>query len=412
MQLKRWIPLFSTNFFGVITDNYLKNLICFVGIYWVAKQNQSLVVSLAAGMLVIPFILFSPLAGRIIISHPKTTIVKYAKGLAVFIGLIASIGFVLQNIYLVMFAMFLMGFQSTIYSPAKYGLIKEIGGKEGISFGTGTLEMITFIGVLLGTVLAGFIADIDKIPDLAWIKDYAITIVFVIVSVASWSSSFLIKTQHTENEEIEKSSLNPIFFLKESFSFGNSIKGLNPVLIGIATFWLIASLVQMNIVIHCPQVLKLSSSQTSLIIALMSVGIGIGCGFVGFISKKRVRIKLAIIGGAGLALLMGIIGIFNPPVILFSILITLSAVFSGFMMVPLNSWIQFNVDGKKLGGVIAAENLLVFVFLLISAILFGAFTKMFGSRAVFLVIGFISFVITIFMYQTIPGTGKKASQKQ
>jgi acyl-[acyl-carrier-protein]-phospholipid O-acyltransferase/long-chain-fatty-acid--[acyl-carrier-protein] ligase len=69
--------------------------------------------------------------------------------------LFAVSGFYFANLYMVISAMFLMGLQSTIYSPAKYGLIRDIGGEEGISFGTGTVEMLTFLGVLLGSFLPG-----------------------------------------------------------------------------------------------------------------------------------------------------------------------------------------------------------------------------------------------------------------
>jgi len=406
-KIRQWLPLFSTNFFGVITDNFLKNLICFIGIYWVSQDNQSLVVSMAAGMLVVPFILFSPLAGRISYSTSKLSIVKYAKGLAIIISVIAALGFIFQSIVLVMAAMFLMGFQSTIYSPAKYGLIRDIGGKDGISFGTGTLEMLTFIGALVGTVIAGMVADINKIAGWEWSRNYVIAGLFLLVSLISWGASFSIKAAESEPESIDAGSLNPIIFLKDSYRFGLTIPGLNPVVIGIATFWLIASLVQMNIVIHCPQVLGMSSSGTSLIIGLMSIGIGLGCGVAGILSRKKVQVRLVIVGGSGLTVLMFILGVTSLHLYVFGSLVALSAFFSGFMMVPLNSWLQVNVLGRKLGGVIAAQNLLVFIFLLVSAILFGTTEKVFGSTFVFLLIGVITLCVTVFMYFNIPGIRKE-----
>ena len=161
----KWLPLFATNFLGVLNDNFLKNLIAFVGIMWLtSEENKSLVISLASAMMVLPYILFSPIAGRVSKRYPKAKIIKITKITEIPIMLLAAIGFYYHNLATVMTAMFFMGLQSCMYSPAKYGIIRDIGGKEGISFGTGTMEMLTFTAVLIGTYLAGTISDIINYP--------------------------------------------------------------------------------------------------------------------------------------------------------------------------------------------------------------------------------------------------------
>ncbi len=59
LQKPKWIPLFATNFFGVLNDNLLKNLICFISIYWVAEGNESIVIMLATGVMVLPYSSFA-----------------------------------------------------------------------------------------------------------------------------------------------------------------------------------------------------------------------------------------------------------------------------------------------------------------------------------------------------------------
>jgi len=154
----KWLPLFITNFLGVLNDNFLKNLIAFVGIMWLADpENKSLVIALASAMMVLPYILFSPVAGRLSKKYKKATIIKITKVAEIPIMLLAAVGFHFKSLPIALTAMFLMGLQSCMYSPAKYGIIRDVGGKEGISFGTGAMEMLTFTAVLIGTYLAGLI---------------------------------------------------------------------------------------------------------------------------------------------------------------------------------------------------------------------------------------------------------------
>ena len=76
---KKWIPLFSTQFLGVLNDNFLKNCIIFVSILWLSKDEEGMVISLASALLVLPFVLFSPLAGRLAQVYSKQKIYEYAK---------------------------------------------------------------------------------------------------------------------------------------------------------------------------------------------------------------------------------------------------------------------------------------------------------------------------------------------
>ena len=147
----KWFPLFSTNFAGVLNDNLLKTLIGFVCVAWLGPDSKANLVSAAAALLVLPYIFLSPWAGKLAKEHPKSKIIQWAKLAEIPIMVIAAAGFVFSSIYVVMTGMFLMGLQSCLYSPSKYGIIRDIGGKEGISFGTGAMEMITFGAVLLGT---------------------------------------------------------------------------------------------------------------------------------------------------------------------------------------------------------------------------------------------------------------------
>jgi acyl-[acyl-carrier-protein]-phospholipid O-acyltransferase/long-chain-fatty-acid--[acyl-carrier-protein] ligase len=408
----KWLPLFLTNFLGVLNDNFLKNLIAFVGIMWLADEsNKALVISLASAMMVLPYILFSPVAGRLSKKYPKARIIKYTKVAEIPIMMLAAVGFYFKDLPTAMTAMFFMGLQSCMYSPAKYGIIRDIGGKEGISFGTGAMEMLTFTAVLIGTYLAGTISDIINIPRFAEHPTTLIAGIFLFISVAGLISSLFINPKENDEDTEEDASLNPVTFTIQSFRWSKKIKGLNYSIFGLSTFWLIGSLIQMNIIIYGPGILKLSNTDTSIIMALVAIGIGLGCYLAGVISNHKVKTSLIPLGGIGMLISILLILILDPGPVLFSVLVVSTAFFAGFFKIPLNAFMQDRVRGRMLTQVLAYNNLMVFLFILISAGIFGLVEKFSGARGVFVVTAIIIAFVTVVMYLKIPGAGKKQTAK-
>lgn len=391
-----WFPLFSTHFAGAFNDNLLKNLICFIGVLWVAKGSESTVIMIASALLVVPYIVLSPLAGSLSKKMSKRKVMVVAKIAEIPIMVLAVAGFLYQSIVIVLIAMMFMGIQSALFSPSKYGLIRDIGGNEGISFGTGTMEMLTFISILIGTFVAGLTSDV-QIHQL-----WFIVVLLIGTAVVGLILSVFIKANESATESSVGDSINPIMFLKDSYLWAKKIKGLNMVIFSLGMFWFIASFIQMNLLIYCPKILHLSNTQTSLIMASMAVGIGLGCFAAGAIARKRVEIGLIPIGGIGLSLSLLCIFLFNPGTVGFAILLVLASFFGGFFKVPLNAWIQDKVEGRKLGDMLAYDNLVEFIFILFSAALFGLLEKVIGTKFVFLVIALSAIVSTFITLFRIP----------
>ncbi|MBR4324007.1 MAG: hypothetical protein IKP73_00615, partial [Bacteroidales bacterium] len=121
-KIQQFFSLYLTNVFGVMNDNVLKALVCFVAATWVQPEYQSIIVNSMAAAMVIPYVFFSPLAGKLPHFFRKKNIVKTAKICEIPIMAVAVLGFYFQNIALAMSAVLLMGLQSALFSPAKYGL--------------------------------------------------------------------------------------------------------------------------------------------------------------------------------------------------------------------------------------------------------------------------------------------------
>ena len=406
----KWFPLFSTNFAGVLNDNLLKTLIGFVGVAWIGQDNKAALVSAAAALLVIPYIFLSPLSGKLAKEHPKALIIQWAKFSEILIMIVAITGFFIYNVYVVLIGMFLMGLQSCIYSPSKYGIIRDIGGKELISFGTGAMEMITFVAVLMGTFLGGIISDTHEYFSNAKTESIIIAVALMGLAIIGWLTSMKIDPKETEPEDDSDDTLNPFLYPIKWFKWCKNITGLNYTVLGLSVFWLIGSLIQMNLYIYCDKFLHLSNTATGTIMALVAIGIGIGCYVAGVVSNHQVKTKLIPIGGIGMTLSMLLIFVINPNTTIFTILIVIFAFFAGLFKIPLNSFIQDRVKGRELGPVLAYNNQMVFVSILISAGLFSIIEGIFNARIVFLAVLFITIAITFLLYLKIPGAGKRKDQ--
>jgi MFS family permease len=393
----RWIPLFLTNFLGVFNNNFIKNLICFVAILWVSRQNDndSMVVTLASGLYVVSYIFFSPLAGRLSKIFEKKKIMFFSKAIEIPIFILSICGFYFQSINIVMISIFLLGLISTLFSPSKYGLIRDIGGNEGISFGTGTLEMLTFFGVLLGTLAASIVSDHFNI--------LTVTIIVILASASALLSISKLKVNESEPLKYSKETINPLKFLIQLFRHAGEIKGMNYIIAGLASFWMIGNLIQMNLIVHCPKVLGMTNTQTGIVMTCAAIGIGLGSYLAGVISKGTVELGITPFGAIGMIVNLSLIYFLHPTGILFSALVFLSAFSCGVYMVPLSAYVQSSIEGRFQGDMIAYSNFTCFLLILISSGLFGATAKYFDTNMVFLVLVFIVIVITYIMLNHVPG---------
>ncbi|HJA16285.1 MAG TPA: MFS transporter [Candidatus Butyricimonas faecavium] len=393
VKRKNWFSLFFTNYLGVLNDNFLKTLACFICIAWVGKENESMVVTLASAALVIPYLLFSPLAGRLAKIYKKRKIVVWAKFAEMLIMIVAAVGFLIHSTGMVLLSILLMGLQSALFSPSKYGLIRDIGGEEGISYGSGAMEMFAFVGILTGTLMAAFLSESVTIPILC--------LILFGVALFGWLSSLTIRANESEPMKVSQETLNPVKFVKDMFVRALAFKGLNLVVVGLATFWFIGSMIQMVLIVYCRSDLGMNDSETGIVMSLAAVGIGAGCYLAGVLSRRDVELGLVPYGGITTGLTLLAIFVFDAHGVVFGILVFFAAFFSGMFKVPLDAWIQANVKGRELGDMLAYSNLITFLFMLMASGCFGGMTMFFDTKYVFVFLAVLTFAITIVLFSCV-----------
>ena len=380
----RWFNLFLLNFVGVLNDNFMKHCIIFVAVGWSMPEwmTQSQLIAAVSAALVLPYLLLSPYSGEIAERFEKQKIVQLMKLLELPIVALAGVGFWIESVWIVLLAVLLMGAQSCLYSPAKYGLIRDVDGERGVAFGSGMFEMMAFLGILVGTIIAAYISD-----NYVW---WIVTAVMVVLAIIGYYLSRIlgiVETQYiasqnqyiaSQNQDIasqtEKQSRNPIKFLIQSYKFASQHKGLNKAIYGASLLWLLGGMLQMNVVLHCTKTLGMTNTASSLILAMAAVGIAIGCSVTGKLIENRNKKSFIIIGLLGIILALNILLTFNPQGWCLGVLIFVVAFCGGMFQVPCLTIVQSADVGEKLGPMLAYLNLLTFIFVLLGTAIFSIIT--------------------------------------
>lgn len=381
-KTNKWTTLFLSNFLGVYNDNLLKNAVIFIAITWSAPDwlNQSQLVALVSGSLVLPYIFLSPVGGMLAMRHSKLKIFRIFKLIEFPIMAVACISFYFEWISLAVFSVILMGCQSALYSPSKYSLIRDIGGEEGVSYGSGVFEMMAFTGILIGTVTASFVSDYYSV--------WFLSALFILIALAGYLATLHIKAVELPPETSAGVLLNPVRFILHSYRFGRINGFVNSAVFGASAFWLLGSILQMNLVIHTKNVYAASNSVTGVIMAIAAIGIASGCWAAGKLQAKGVNPGLILIGLSGMILSLLVLTFLKPPILLYALMVFATAFSGGIFQVPNLSMLQNSNLGRKLGDMIAYLNLVTFVFILGGSVLFSATVAVFNDNS-FVVFGFI-----------------------
>lgn len=393
-----WLKLFLTNFFTLLNDNYLKNIIYFVGVTWTLPEflSDSLLLTLISAMLVIPYLLFTPLSGRLAVIFSKQKVYMYCKLCEFPIILLACIALITHSIFFCVFSVFLMGVQSCLSSPSKYGIIRDIEGEEKIAYGNGMMEMMSFVGILLGTILGTMLSELVSI----WI----ICALMLLFTTISFITVYRLKIVEIPSEKPIFNTINPIKYMIESFRFAQKYKGINDAVLGSSIFWMIAGMLQLNLVIHCRQTLELSNIGTGLCMSSAAVGIALGCVFAGKILRSDNAFRMINIGLLAMNIFLLLIIIFNPNVYVFSLLMFGVTFFGGIFEVPCLAIVQRAPIGRIVGDMMAYLNFANFVLVLIGTAIFYAVSAFFNESSIAIftsieVILFLSLIYFVFKFR-------------
>jgi 1-acyl-sn-glycerol-3-phosphate acyltransferase len=382
LKQRRFLPFFVTQFLGAFNDNVFKNALVILIAFQVAGADASrsnLLINLSAGLFVLPFFLFSASAGQLSDKYEKSRYIRWVKLLEIAIMSAAAVGFYLGNVYWLIALLFLMGFQSTLFGPAKYSILPQHLKPEELVGGNAWIETATNLAILLGTILGGILIALPQGP-------YWVAGVVVGLAVLGYLSSWAIPPAPPAAPDLRinwnplSETWNILRLTYQNFTVFQSV-------LGISWFWFLGSVY----VAQLPNFTKLTlgggEHVITLLLALFAIGIGAGSLLCERMSGHRVELGLVPFGSIGLTVfgvdlffatpaaapsgeLLGVLAFLSQPgswrIVLDVVLI---GMFGGFFIVPLYALVQQRSEPSHLSRVIAGNNILNAVFMVAAAII-------------------------------------------
>lgn len=381
LKTRRFLPFFVTQFFGAFNDNLFKNalivLLTYQATSWTTLKPEVLA-SLAAGIFILPFFVFSASAGQIADKYDKAMLARLVKMLEIAIMLVAAAGFALHSLAALMGALFLFGVHSTLFGPVKYAILPQHLKEEELVGGNALVEAGTFVAILLGTLAGGLLAAQDH--GMVWITAGGLT-----VAVAGLLASRKIPAAPAPDTNLR---INFNLFSETWRNIANAREDRTVFLsiIGISWFWLYGALFLAQFPAYTKNVLGGSETAVTLLLMTFTVGIGAGSILCERLSGKTLELGLVPLGSIGLTVfgldlawaspdsvhgieLVGALALLNHAGT-WRILLDLCGlgVFGGLFIVPLYALIQLRSDVAHRARIIAANNIMNALYMVAGAL--------------------------------------------
>jgi len=416
MRQRRFAPFFWTQFLGAGNDNIYKNaLVIFVAYHAIGMSSldTNTLVNLAAGIFILPFVLFSATAGQLADKYDKARLIRWIKLLEIVIMLIGLAGFWQRNLTLLFVALGLMGVQSTLFGPVKYAILPQTLESRELIGGNGLVETGTFVAILLGTILGGLLVAVQ--PNGPVMAGTAA----VVVAVAGWAISRAIPPTPAVAPDL-RINWNPVTESWQNlrFAHGNRVVWLS--MLGISWFWFYGATFLTQFPNFAKDILGGDEHVVTLLLALFSIGIGTGSLLCERLSGHKVELGLVPFGSIGLTVFavdlwlatrgMHATGVTGVGAFLVApghwrvvADLVLIGLFAGFYIVPLYALIQERSAASHRSRIIAANNILNALFMVASAgVAIALLSAGVSIPGLFLVTGILNAVVAIYIYTLVP----------
>jgi 1-acyl-sn-glycerol-3-phosphate acyltransferase len=413
---RRFMPFFMTQGLGAFNDNIFKNALAAALVFEGSRLgglNTDQVVNLSAMLFILPFFLFSALFGQFADKYEKSVQIRWIKLFEVVIMVLATLGFWLNSVPLLLFVLFLLGLQSTIFGPIKYGILPQILRQEELVGGNALIEMGTFVAILAGTIAGPQLAGIE----VSW--PYWVSVACLLVAVAGYLFSRRVPVAAAVapdlpiNWNIFTESVRNLKFLNENRVVLNSV-------LGISWFWFFGATFLVQIPSYSQNVLGGDENLMSALLGLFIVGISAGSLLCERLSGKQVEIGLVPFGAIGLTLFGLDLYFASPsaPVAGISALqffssgsnwrivadLLLIGVFGGFYIVPLYALVQSRSKPDHRSRVIAGLNILNSLFMVVAAVMAMLILGPVGLGIpdLFLISAVLNAIVAVYIFTLVP----------
>jgi 1-acyl-sn-glycerol-3-phosphate acyltransferase len=416
LRQRRFAPFFWTQFAGAANDNVFKNAFVVFVTFEAASRlhvDSGTIVNLIGAVFILPFMLFSATSGQLADKYEKSALIRWIKVLEIAIMALGLAGFALPSITLLFVALALLGVHSTLFGPVKYAILPQHLRDDELVGGNGLVEMGTFVAILLGTIAGGVVVAIK--PDGTLLAG----IVTIAIAVAGWLVARRIPYTPAVAPALAI-NWNPVTETWRNLAIARENVVVWRSMLGISWFWFYGAIYLAQLPAFTQRVLGGNEHVFTLLLALFSIGIGVGSLLCERLSGRKVELGLVPFGSIGLTLFavdlwlatrhLGATQQAGVATFLAdaahwraAVDIVLLGVFGGFYTVPLYALIQSRSQPSHRSRIIAANNILNALFIVVSAgVAIALLRSGLGIPELFLAVGVMNALVAAYIYTLVP----------
>ncbi len=415
---RRFLPLFVTQFLNAFNDNVFKTALVILITYKISAGSEAhnqMLATFAYGLFITPFFLFSATAGQIADKFEKSKLIRMIKFADILFMILGAYALIYSSIPLLMTTLFLMGSQSSFFGPLKYAILPYHLQNEELIGGNAFIEAGTFISILMGTILSGFVV---LLPYGAHITAFIV----LGVAITGWLSSLFVPPTSRAHPQL---IINKNFILEtwNIVKFAGTHREIFLAIMGISWSWLVGGIFVSQFPTFTKDILGAESQVVAIFMCFFSVGIAIGSLACNKLLHGEVNAKY-------IPLAIFVMGIFIADLFFASQyyvhlpehkLITLSefirnpaswrifadivllSISGGIYIVPLYALLQVRSPENHRARIIAANNIINAIFMVISALMIMALLQMhFTLTKIFLTLALLNTGIALYMVRILP----------
>ena len=416
LRERRFAPFFGVQFLGALNDNVFKQALVILLAYQTASftsMSSDLLQNVAQAIFILPFFLFSATAGQLADKYEKSRLITITVAIELAVMALGAAGFILRDITLLFLALFFGGVQSALFGPVKYAILPQQLKETELVGGNALVETGTSIAILVGMILGGWL-----VSQAGW-GIAAVALVTMSISGAALLLSRLIPRAPAAARDL-RINWNPLTETWRNFAFMRTNRTVFLSVLVISWFWFYGAMFVTQFPNLSRNILSGTEHVVTLLLIVFSIGIGLGSLLCERLSGHKIEIGLVPFGSIGLTvfgvdLYFAIAGhLAHDPVGLGAFLadsghwrilvdLLLIGIFGGFYIVPLYALIQSRSERSHLSRIIAGNNILNALFMVVAALLaIGLFQTGFTIPQVLLVTAVLNAAVAVYIYTLVP----------
>lgn len=419
LKQRKFLPFFITQLSGAFNDTLFKTAFTLLVTFFAAQYGNlsaALASNLIAGLFILPFVLFSATAGQLADKYDKAKLMRLIKLFEIIILTFAAIGLTQHVAWLLFVCVFMMGIHSALFGPAKYAYLPQHLNDSEVVGGNGLVEMATFVSILVGSLLAGELVHYGETGV------FVVAVLCVTVAVLGYVASRSIpSTPPIQNLSM---NWNPFTETIRNLKLARMDMAVFYAMIGISWLWFFGAIFLTHFAPLAKDMLGSNERVVTLMLATFSIGIGVGSVLCEKFSRHQLEIGLVPFGAIGMSI-FGIdlyfainafvahgvsvelhgVGEFLTHAGSTRLLLDLFllSLFSGLYSVPLYAMIQTYAQPSHRARIVAANNIINSLFMIVASIMAVVLTQLGASVSVIIgVTALLNVCVAVYIFRLVP----------